>query len=70
MLLSGTECQEYSAMNKQAKRQCGASFATFLFWVAQLRADPLDIVFHENVMRFDLAVVRDFLADVMLGLKL
>ena len=70
VLVSGTECQEYSAMNKQAKRQQGASFATFLFWVAQIRADPLDLVFHENVMNFDPAVIHDFLGDLMLGLKL
>ena len=67
VLISGTECQEWSAMNKSARKTCAANFATFLFWVHQIRAQPYDVVLHENVMRFQPLVLMQHLGDLQHG---
>ncbi|CAE7289224.1 unnamed protein product [Symbiodinium microadriaticum] len=67
VLISGTECQEWSAMNRQARKDNGKSFATFLFWVHQVRTELYDVVFHENVLRFATDVLEQYLGDLQRG---
>ena len=66
-LISGTECQGFSAMNKTARGSSAVNFSTFLFWVFQIRSDPYDVVLHENVMRFRPELLREYLGDLRLG---
>ena len=67
VLLSGTECQGFSAMNKTARGSSAVNFSTFLFWVFQIPSDPFDLVLHENVMRFQPGLLHDYLGDLRLG---
>ena len=67
ILISGAQCQDWSAMNKAAPREAGVSQIVFTWWIQMIRDMLFDVIFHENVMRFDLQRLRDELEDLRLA---
>ena len=64
ILISGTACQDFSSMNQSASREAGESQIVFQWWKHNLRASGYDMVFHENVMRFNPMLLHDAFSDL------